>query len=54
MADSIKNKRKSNAQVSYKPTPYLKKAIADAERDYAEGKTQMASSIDELIRELRS
>ncbi len=43
-----------NFSVSYKPTPYLIKAIADAEKEYAEGKTQKASSIDELARQLRA
>ena len=43
-----------NFSVSYKPTPYLIKAIADAENEYAEGKTQKASSIDELARQLRA
>ena len=43
-----------NFSVSYKPTPYLIKAIADAEKEYAEGKTFKAGSVEELVKELRS
>ena len=43
-----------NFSVSYKPTPYLMKAIAEAEKEYAEGKLPVAHSVEELEKELRS
>ena len=43
-----------NLSVSYKPTPYLVAAIAEAEKEYAEGKLPVAHSVKELIQELNS
>ena len=46
--------REVNFSVSYKPTPYLMRAIEDAEREYSEGKSKTARSVEELEEQLRS
>ena len=40
--------------VSYKPSQYLRTAIAEAEKEYAEGNFEIAHSIEELKEQLRS
>lgn len=40
--------------VSYKPSAYLREVIAQADKEFAEGKYQEAHSIEELERQLRS
>ncbi len=47
-------KRKNKIPVSYYPSEYLKKTIAESEREYAEGKTKSYSSVEELIKALNS
>ncbi|MFA6554056.1 MAG: type II toxin-antitoxin system RelB/DinJ family antitoxin [Candidatus Paceibacterota bacterium] len=49
----VRNKE-VNFSVSYKPTAYLKAAIAEAEKEYAEGNFKTAHSVEELMEELRS
>ena len=43
-----------NFSASYKPTPYLMKEIAKAEKEYAGGKLPKAASVKELVKEMRS
>lgn len=43
-----------NFSVSYKPTAYLKESIAQADKEFAEGKYEEAHSIEELEKQLRS
>lgn len=44
--------KEANFSVSYKPTPYLMKAIAVAEKEYAEGKLPKADSVEKLVKEM--
>ncbi len=46
--------KKVNFSVSEKPNAYLRTVIAEAEKEYAEGKLQGFDSVDELMKELRS
>jgi len=41
-----------NLSVSYRPSEYLRRAIEEAEREYAEGKLPAAVSLDALMKEL--
>lgn len=43
-----------NFSVSYKPNAYLRESIARADKEYAEGNFQVAHSIGELEKQLRS
>ncbi len=43
-----------NFSVSYKPNTNLMHVIAEAEKDFAEGKLPIAHSVEELEKELRS
>lgn len=43
-----------NFSVSYKPSPYLARVIAEADKEYKEGKLPIAHSVEELEKELRS
>ena len=43
-----------NFSVSYKPTPYLLKAISKAEKEYAKGELPKVGSVKELVKEMRS
>lgn len=47
-------KSKKDKSESYKPTPYLKRIIAEAEKELAEGKCEVAHSMEELEKQLRS
>ena len=49
----VRNKE-VNFSVSYKPTEYLKRSIAESEKEYAEGRYQEAHSIEELRKQLRA
>jgi len=40
--------------MEYKPTKYLKKDIKEAEKEFVEGNFQVAHSIEELEKQLRS
>lgn len=40
--------------VSYQPTPYLKRVIKEAEADFAAGRVKWADNVDELIQQLNS
>src|SRR3989344_650544 len=40
--------------VSYKPTPYLIQSIEEARKEYEEGNFQIAHSVEELEKQLRS
>jgi addiction module RelB/DinJ family antitoxin len=44
--------RRVNFSVSYKPTAYLKRAVAESEKDYDEGRYQTAHSVEELEKQL--
>ncbi|MDO8575126.1 MAG: hypothetical protein Q7R78_00285 [bacterium] len=45
---------KSRAQsVLYKPSAYLREAIAEGEKEYKEGKTKTYSSVEEMIKALK-
>lgn len=39
---------------SYKPSAYLKRVIAESEKEYAEGKYKVCHSVEELMKDLRS
>ena len=43
-----------NFSASYKPTPYLMKAIAKAEKEYAGGGLPKVGSVKELVKEMHS
>jgi addiction module RelB/DinJ family antitoxin len=44
-----------NFSVSYKPSAYLRMAIAEAEKEYEDGKLPPpVSSVEDLVKELRS
>lgn len=43
-----------NFSASYKPNAYLRQAIADAEKEYAEGKMSPPVTLEELKKELLS
>ena len=43
-----------NFSVSYKPNAYLKSEIEEADKEYANGDFQVAHSVDELEKQLRS
>ena len=49
----VRNKEVSFS-VSYKPNAYLRRVIAESEKELAEGNFQEASSIEELKKQLRS
>ncbi len=39
---------------SYRPTQYLKDVIAEADKEFAAGNCEVAHSVDELMKQLRS
>ena len=41
-----------NFSISYKPTPYLMKAIEQSRKDFTEGRYKTADSIEELKKQL--
>ncbi len=49
----VRNKEVSFS-VSHKPTPHLMRAIAEAEREYKEGKLPKSTSVENLVKEMRS
>ncbi len=49
-----KTKNKKSKSESFVPTPYLKRIIAQAEKEFAEGKCEVAHSIEELREQLMS
>lgn len=51
---SNKKRKTKKYAIPYNPSPYLRKVIAESEKEYAEGKCKSYKGVEELMKALHS